>query len=87
MRRFPSGGRRILFRVAAKRDTQTIDLTGCARCGGAGHEGLVFERLDRPMVAATDGTTWAWWASCPTTGQPILMRETERTDQVFACRR
>lgn len=76
-----------MWEVAAERETQKIDLTGCARCCDADHEDLVFERLDQPMVSGTDGTTWEWWATCPTSGQPILMRTEKAEDQVFACRR
>lgn len=85
MRRSPSGGRRILFVMADSRETQTIDLTGCARCDSAGHKAVSFERFDQPMVGP-DGTTWDWWAACPTNGQPILMR-TSGPAPVFACRR
>lgn len=49
-------------------------LIGCARCGKT-HEGLMFEKLKRPMVEPK-ATTWTHWAACPTNGQPILLQET-----------
>lgn len=39
----------------------------CPRCLGC-HEDLAFSRLTRPSGG------WAWWASCPTTLEPILLR-------------
>lgn len=47
-----------------------VDLVGCARCHGPGHHGLDFVRLRRPVEE--DG--WTHWATCPNTGEPILLR-------------
>lgn len=44
----------------------------CARCGGD-HDGIVWERLERP-IEDSDGTVWTDWAPCPVNGQPILCR-------------
>lgn len=53
-----------------------IDVRGCARCG-SDHASLPFLRLQRPMED-NDGVAWTHWATCPTTGEPILLfiRET-----------
>lgn len=56
-----------------------FSIKGCARCHGDGHDGLMFERLEHPIVD-DDGTTWAWWAACPTNGQPILLREDAKVE-------
>lgn len=48
-----------------------LTLEVCRRCSGR-HEGLPFQRFDPPLpVAATALITD--WASCPTTGEPILL--------------
>lgn len=47
-------------------------ITGCARCGGDGHEDIRWEPLTFP-VEDTDGTQWTHWAPCPTNGEPILL--------------
>lgn len=53
-------------------DELVQDIVGCARCHGDGHEGLTFKRLTHP-VADPDGRPIAThWATCPTTGEPIL---------------
>jgi hypothetical protein len=52
----------------------TIDLHGCARCHGNGHQGLVFRPLAYPVeVDLTRRLTH--WAACPTNGEPILLRK------------
>lgn len=51
-------------------DTRILNITGCARCHGDGHKGLVFERLLHPVEVDPPLTHWA---TCPTTGEPILM--------------
>lgn len=51
----------------------TIDLEGCARCDGEGHEGLTFHEFTR----AVDGR-YTYWAMCPTLNEPILMEIVER---------
>jgi hypothetical protein len=47
------------------------NIYGCARCDGEGHNNIVFCRFDRP--AGTNGE-YTHWATCPTTGEPILMK-------------
>jgi len=44
-----------------------IDITRCARCGND-HIDLEFKPLSRPMG------NWTYWAACPVTGEPILLR-------------
>lgn len=47
-------------------------MVGCPRCTKAGHAGVVFRELARPME--TPGlATLTHWAPCPTNGDPILM--------------
>lgn len=47
-------------------------VTGCARCG-ANHTKLRFKQAKNPIIDE-DGTTWEWWALCPNTGDPVLLR-------------
>lgn len=54
---------------------KTHSLRGCARCGHD-HSDILWMPLTQP-VEDPDGTKWTHWASCPTNGQPILMRATE----------
>jgi hypothetical protein len=44
----------------------------CARCG-ENHEALAYVKFDRP-IQDEDGTAWWYWATCPTTNDPVLMR-------------
>ncbi len=56
-----------------KPKTDYLDAThleGCQRCGG-NHEMLRFAPLNNPV------DEYAWWALCPTTKQPLLMRTTK----------
>jgi hypothetical protein len=53
----------------------TITIRGCARCHGDGHT-LEFEPLLHP-VEENDGSVLTHWATCPATGQPILLGTTE----------
>lgn len=46
------------------------DLIHCARCG-ADHPHLEWHAFRKPVVDA-DGTVWRRWATCPTTGDPVL---------------
>lgn len=50
------------------------DLVGCARCHGDGHERLTFALLDHPVPADDGSEPYTHWATCPSNGQPILMR-------------
>ena len=49
----------------------------CARCGGR-HEGLSFQALARPMEGY-----YTHWATCPETGEPIMLRLVERKPDRF----
>lgn len=51
-------------------DEVTFDLVGCARCDGDGHPNLTFKKFKLP---AGENDEWTHWATCPTTGEPILM--------------
>ncbi len=45
---------------------------GCARCGDD-HKNLSTIAFFRPILDHKDGLAWRWWATCPTTGDPILI--------------
>jgi hypothetical protein len=51
------------------------DLQHCARCGND-HTGIEWLKLTVP-IEDDDGTVWAYWAPCPTNGEPILMKVSE----------
>ena len=57
----------------------TIDLVGCARCLGEGHEGLIFQPLTHPVEFDLElmQENFTHWALCPTNGEPILMSVTK----------
>lgn len=52
-------------------------IQACPRCGEP-HLDVVFKPLGRPSISKLDGVEGAvrhsHWATCPTTGEPILMR-------------
>ncbi|MFA4971824.1 MAG: hypothetical protein WC683_04375 [bacterium] len=50
-----------------------MTVEGCARCGKT-HADLLFKRFKRPAGSYT------WWAACPKTGEPILMRIREKAE-------
>jgi len=52
-----------------------IDLVGCARCDGEGHPGLTFRPLTFPLEQE-GAEPLTHWASCPTNGEPILLKTT-----------
>lgn len=54
-------------------DDIVVDLHGCARCDGDGHERLRFRKLRRPIVQGGEQLTH--WARCPKTLEPILLFE------------
>lgn len=56
---------------------RTEDVKHCARCG-QDHDRIIFYEFGRPIVDE-DGTVWDWWATCPNTGDPILLRS-DRAD-------
>lgn len=57
---------------AVEASTKRLNIVGCSRCHGDGHSGLVFEPLRYP-VEIKDGPL-THWATCPETGEPILLR-------------
>lgn len=59
--------------VGSSVDVISTSLTNCARCRGD-HKSLEFRRFIRYVIADSDGTVWSWWALCPNTGEPILMK-------------
>ena len=46
-----------------------IDVSCCARCGD-NHRGVEFKTFTRPSA------DWTYWAQCPNTGEPILLKFT-----------
>lgn len=64
-------------------DSLVTDLVGCARCHGDGHERLTFRKLTRPVEAEPGirAYTFTHWATCPATGEPILMSFFSKGDQ------
>lgn len=51
------------------------DISACARCNGA-HSNLEFRPLRIPVkVPVANDTLWrTHWASCPETGEPVVIR-------------
>lgn len=66
--------------MAAMSEPVIIDLNGCARCRGDGHEGLFFYELTYPVENENEEVIATHWARCPTTGEPILMIQREVKD-------
>jgi hypothetical protein len=68
-----------LERASAARDSVERMLTisnikYCARCGGD-HDKLEARPLAQPFAPSEAvGTTWTHWATCPTNGDPIMVR-------------
>lgn len=50
-----------------KMKCKRVTVTGCARCGGH-HPKLLFHTFRRLSAGYT------WWASCPATGEPLLLQ-------------
>lgn len=46
----------------------TLDLHGCARCDGEGHDNITFV----PFTQKVD-EKYTHWAMCPTLNEPILL--------------
>jgi hypothetical protein len=57
--------------VSTSEPDRVLDIVGCARCHGDGHTELVFRRLAHPVESSEVPLTH--WATCPTTGEPILL--------------
>jgi hypothetical protein len=54
-------------------DTLTDGLTNCARCGGDHVDPpLTWRKFTRPVRDAQLGD-FTYWATCPTTGDPVLL--------------
>lgn len=56
----------------------SVDVKQCARCF-TDHEVLKFTSFINP-ISDSDDTIWNYWALCPTTGEPILLRTKEIPD-------
>lgn len=53
-------------------------LENCARCGGT-HLDLTFKLLTQPVHSDDDGgAAYTHWATCPTNGEPVLMKILQR---------
>lgn len=55
------------------------DLKSCARCGG-NHDSLEFKEFKIP-IKDSDKETWTHWATCPSTGDPVLMKIPKSEDE------
>lgn len=64
--------------IATRTFKGTRKVGGCARCGDD-HEDLDEIAFWRPSEDA-DGV-WRWWATCPTTGDPILIGNRDDIDE------
>ena len=53
---------------------RALPVGNCARCG-KDHDMLIFRRLTRPMAEEDGG--WNFFATCPETKEPILLKDTE----------
>lgn len=56
--------------------SRTENVRACARCEGD-HDAVRFMPFRFPVITPTGGSgevVYEWWALCPTTGEPILMR-------------
>lgn len=58
--------------------TIVLDIVGCARCHGGGHDGLEFRRLTHPLDAGEYHFTH--WAMCPLILEPILLTIMDKED-------
>ena len=52
----------------------------CARCGND-HAVLMWRKFQRP-VELDDGSRMQYWATCPDTGDPILLHVVEQAEEV-----
>lgn len=52
-----------------------MSLKACARCHGP-HDRIVFKPFTHEVPADDDKPSWTHWATCPTTGEPVLLRVT-----------
>lgn len=63
-------------------DSYTFDQQGCARCDGDGHSKMTYVRLARPIELPDSRHKLTHWATCPTTGEPILMAFLDDEDDI-----
>lgn len=54
-------------------ESKVVAVKNCARCGQNHPDGLEFKQFLQPVID-DDGTVWNYWATCPVTGDPILMK-------------
>ena len=66
-----SSGDRLPAEQAGLQAPVVTDLAACPRCGRE-HEGLAWQEL--PHAAENPGEPWRYWATCPETLAPLLMR-------------
>lgn len=57
----------------AELKTVVTTVIGCARCGND-HEAIEFKRFEIPIK--DDDGLWEYWALCPVSGDPILLKKT-----------
>jgi hypothetical protein len=53
--------------------SKKVSITDCARCS-VHHDDLEFKPFNGLPIVDEDGTVWDWWAVCPITGDPVLLR-------------
>lgn len=56
-------------------EDRKLTVRGCARCG-AEHADLPIHVFAQPFAPREVDVTWPAWATCPTSGDPILIRFT-----------
>lgn len=62
----------------------TIHIRFCARCGGDHERQESEEKKFVNPVVDWDGTTWTHWWTCPTTGDPVLIREAQESTEGYS---
>lgn len=50
-----------------------VDVKHCARCG-SDHLKLEFRPFKLVPIGDSDGTLWNYWAMCPITREPVLLK-------------
>lgn len=55
-----------------------ITIHRCARYG-QDHVNLEFKEFTQNPIEDSDGTIWNYWALCPITNEPILLKKQETT--------
>lgn len=60
--------------MAMKKENELVTtVQNCARCGET-HEDLSFTKFSKYPIEDIDGTVYNYWALCPITREPILLR-------------